>query len=173
MRQLSYLLVTVSLSMISVVCKADSICSVLKQHPAWLQAVQDTAKQWGIPANVQLAIVKEESDFQANAKNPESTATGFAQVIDKSWDAYETATDHQYSRNDFRAAIGYIGWYAAQVQKYAKVNPSNAFGLYLAYHEGIGGYHHLATHPKPDVTRLAQNVAENAQLYSQQLVTCS
>ena len=153
--------------------KSSGICTLLKQHPAWLQAVQDTEKKWGVPAEVQLAIIKTESNFDANAKNSQSTATGFAQVLNKSWEAYLDANNKHDSRNDFHAAIDYIGWYADQVRRYADINPTNAYKLYLAYHEGIGGYHHLANHPKPEVFKIAQNVKQTAEMYAQQMVSCA
>lgn len=190
MRKIIYLSVSVLLLMTSVSGKSDtlsstnnqasstnskssSICTLLKQHPTWLQAVQDTEKKWGVPAEVQLAIIKQESDFNANAKNSTSTATGFAQVINKSWSAYLDANNKHDSRNDFHAAIDFIGWYANQIHRYADINPANAYKLYLAYHEGIGGYRHLATHPKPAVVKLAQNVQQIATMYAEQMVSCT
>ena len=173
MRNFTKLLILISLSLFSIAGHAESVCTIIKQHPDWLKSAKAVSKQYGVPVSVQLAIIKEESNFQGDAQNAHSTATGFAQVLNKSWAVFEKATHQHRSRSNFDAAVTYIGWYAAQVEHRTDINPNNAYKLYLAYHEGIGGYHHLQKHPKPQVTALAKQVAQNAKLYSQKIISCT
>lgn len=47
--------------------------------------VIDAAKQFGVNENLMLWMAKRESNFNPNAKNPDSSATGLFQFIDKTW----------------------------------------------------------------------------------------
>ena len=102
-----------------------------------------------------------------------STAFGYAQVLDSTWDDYLAKSGHVGSRNDFDSATTFIGWYAQQAQKRAKVPKNDAYKLYLAYHEGIGGYSKKTYLGKPWLISVAKKVKRQANRYSGQLRRCA
>ena len=70
-----------------------------------------------------------------------SGAYGYTQALDGTWRWYQK--DQQRfgaSRSDFADAIDFIGWYNHKTQRKNGVPLSNTYALYLAYHEGHGGY---------------------------------
>ena len=52
----------------------------------------------------------------------------------------EKAGSFGADRDDFADAIDFVGWYNHQSVKRSGISPQNTYGLYLAYHEGHGGY---------------------------------
>lgn len=146
-----------------------NICSVLSNHPSWYQIAKETERKWGVPVQVQMAIMRTESDFRANAKARTTSAYGYAQAVNGTWKAYLKENNTAGRRNDFRAASDFIGWYANQLNAVAGVSTSNPYQLYVAYHEGGGGY----KHPSALAKRVAKRVAQDAQNYRAQLSSCS
>ncbi|MCB2130933.1 MAG: lytic transglycosylase, partial [Rhodobacteraceae bacterium] len=63
-----------------------------------------TESRWGVPVAVQMATIYQESKFIGNAKTPrkfalgvipmgrQSSAFGYSQAIDGTWDDYRAAT---------------------------------------------------------------------------------
>jgi hypothetical protein len=47
-----------------------------------IKTMQDAAREYGVPYDVLHGILKTESNFDPKAKNPKSSATGMAQIID-------------------------------------------------------------------------------------------
>lgn len=151
----------------------QNICQVIKSHPSWYKAAKLSDKKWGVPVPVQLAIIHEESHFKANAKNPSSTAFGYAQVINQVWHSYKVRTDSYAQKRDvFADAANFIGWYAHRMKKQVHISPHNAFALYLAYHDGGAGYlQDLRGHYDPMLT-LADHVQYVANIYQRELIAC-
>ena len=54
----------------------DDACSIVRQRPEYLAAMRATEKQWGIPINVQMATIHQESKFVGNARTPHQYALG-------------------------------------------------------------------------------------------------
>ena len=75
-------------------------------------------------------------------------------------------------RDDFEDAIDFIGWYTDGSQKRLKLSKWDAYGQYLAYHEGRGGYQRKTYQEKPWVKKVANKVKRRAIRYNQQLKTC-
>ena len=82
----------------------DNACSILSQRPGFHSAFQSTKKKWGVPVHVQMATIHQESKFIGNAKTPmryflgiiprgrQSSAYGYAQALDGTWNDYRKAT---------------------------------------------------------------------------------
>ena len=78
----------------------DNACEIFKEKRSWYKASRKAYKKWGIPVQIQLAIIHQESSFQPKAKpgrrrllgivpwKRKSTAYGYAQVKDETWDWY-------------------------------------------------------------------------------------
>lgn len=163
----------------------SNICSILKEKPDWYEASLRAQKTWGVPVAVQMAIIKQESAFVADARPPRkwilgiipgsriSTAYGYSQALDGTWNRYQQTTGHTGAeRDDFADATDFIGWYTQQSQRELGIATSDAYRQYLAYHEGQGGYQRGSYRQKPWLTDVAHTVAANSTRYRQQLNSC-
>ena len=85
---------------------ADS-CIIFEQKKNWYKATKQSYDKWNTPIALQLAIINQESSFNQFAK-PErkkilgfipgsrpSTAFGYAQVTNPTWDWYKTKTGNK------------------------------------------------------------------------------
>jgi hypothetical protein len=150
----------------------ENICQVFQKNPTWYWKAKKTEDKWGVPMSVQMAIINQESNFRAEAKNRHSTAYGFPQALNKTWASYKKSTGSKGRRNQFAAATDFIGWYTHMSKRTLGISPKNGYALYLAYHEGLGGYKHKSFRRKPSIVRLAKNVKKKAGIYHNQLVVC-
>ncbi len=165
--------------------RVDDACAVFTEKPAWYRATVATENRWGTPPQVQLAIIRAESSFKHDAKPPRdsfigipmwwrvSSAYGYAQAKDGTWDDYRAATGHRFaSRTDFDDASDFVGWYTSQSQKRLGISKWDTYNQYLAYHEGQGGFSRKTYVNKGWLLRVAQKVDGWAKTYGQQLRAC-
>jgi len=165
--------------------RVDDACAVFEEKPAWYRATLATEKRWGTPPQVQLAIIRAESSFKHDAKPPRdsfigipmwwrvSSAYGYAQAKDETWDDYRAATGHRFaSRTDFDDASDFVGWYTSQSQKRLGISKWDTYNQYLAYHEGQGGFSRKTYANKGWLLRVAQKVDGWGKTYGQQLRAC-
>lgn len=163
----------------------SNICNIFQQYPKWYWSTRDSYIKWQVPISVQMAIIKQESSFVANARPPRSTllgfipwsrpttAFGYAQATDSTWGHYVDETGNTSAdRDNFADAADFIGWYAERARKRAGISKSNAYQLYLAYHEGIGGYMRGTYRNKQWLIDVAKKVQKTANTYRWQLSRC-
>lgn len=161
-------------------------CLILEDNRSWWRALQRTEERWGVPASVQLAILKRESSFNAHARPARqrllgiipgrrpSSAYGYAQALDGTWDWYREDTGRRGAdRDDFSDAVDFVGWYAAKSRQLSGIPSHNARDLYLSYHEGHGGYNRGTYRNKAWLMRAATQVQTDANRYDAQLDRCS
>jgi hypothetical protein len=188
-RKVSFVLWIVSLILSGCVTtpprNVDNICSVFKQHPEWYADTKAAEKRWHVPVITQMAIIHQESKFNSRAK-PErtklfwvipwtrpSSAYGYTQALDMTWSGYKRATGRTFaSRTNFADGADFIGWYANQAHRRAGIPYSDTRALYLAYHEGIGGYQRGTYLRKRWLIQVARKVQTRAQIYDAQLKRC-
>lgn len=162
-----------------------SLCAIFTEKDDWYAASRKAEQRWGAPVSVQMAIIKHESAFVADARPPRrwflgfiplsrpSTAYGYSQALDGTWERYQQSTGHTGAeRDDFADAVDFIGWYAHQSQIELCISPQDAYRQYLAYHEGQGGYQRGSYRQKPWLMDVARNVAATASRYQRQLDGC-
>ena len=163
----------------------NNICTIFKQYPNWYRDAKDVEKRWKIPVPVQMSIIHQESKFDARAKPPRtkllkiipwkrpSTAYGYTQALHATWNQYKRTNGWFWSsRDDFSDGVDFIGWYANEANKKARISRADAYSLYLAYHEGIGGYQRKTYLGKPWLISVARKVKAKSQLYAMQLNSC-
>lgn len=165
----------------------DDCCALFQKNFSWYRATKHAEKKWGIPIAVQLAIIKQESDFQAKIKPKRQTllgfipwrrpssAYGYGQVLDHTWRQYLKDNKRWSlltSRHDIADVTDFIGWYCYQVSKKTRIAKTDAANLYLAYHEGSSGYIKKSFRKKPWLQTIAKKVAANAKRYHEQLQRC-
>ena len=163
----------------------NNICTVFKEYPQWYKDAKDVEHRWKVPVPVQMAIVHQESKFDATARPPRtkllsvipwkrpSSAYGYAQALHATWNEYKRTNGNVFSsRDDFGDGVDFIGWYANQASVKAGIPRTDAYPLYLAYHEGVGGYQRKSYLKKPWLLNVAQKVKAKAQTYAMQLNSC-
>ncbi len=162
-----------------------NVCSIFKQYPSWYWDASKVRKRWGVPISVQMAIIYQESRFQATAKPARkkilwvipwtrpTSAYGYSQAVDGTWKRYQKHTGkHGADRDTFSDAVDFIGWYASLVHRRLGISKRNARDLYLAYHEGLGGYSSGSYLKKQWLVRVANGVSTRAAIYRKQLLIC-
>lgn len=165
--------------------KINNICDIFKEKDDWYDDAKESAKRWGVPIHVMMAIMHQESHFIADAKPPRnkvlgfipwsrpSTAFGYAQAVNGTWENYLNSTDSWGGdRDDFEDASDFIGWYCAISHKKLGISRKDTKNLYLAYHEGYRGYSRKSYLKKPWLTPVAKKVHRKAKQYQRQLISC-
>ncbi len=163
----------------------DDLCSIFKQRRGWFRATRESAARWGVPEAVQVAIIHQESRFVAGARPPRkrflwvfpgarpSSAYGYGQILDGTWDEYRRSVGRRgAARDDFGDVVDFIGWYGDGAHRRAGIPKDDAGSLYLAYHEGIGGFTR-GTHTGKDwLLAVARKVSRRSALYQKQYDAC-
>ncbi|MCD9554651.1 hypothetical protein GLP31_19485 [Photobacterium carnosum] len=162
----------------------SNLCSIFRQYPDWYEDAVDMQQKWGTPINVAMAIMKQESSYRHDALPPKdyvlgfipwgrvSSAYGYAQAQDPAWADFQKHTGHGGSRSSFDDAMQFIGWYTHETQRQLGVSKWNAYGQYLAYHEGRGGYKRGTYRNKPWLMKVARKVEQQSRDYGWQLKQC-
>jgi len=163
----------------------DDICAIFAERPNWREAIIASAIRWGAPPEVQMAIIWKESSFRSGARPPKnyalgiipwgraSSAYGYAQAIDSTWNWYRRETGNSGAdRDDFEDATDFVGWYMAKTMMTNNVHMHDAFSQYLAYHEGHTGYNRGDWRSKGWLQQVATRVADQAVRYRGQLHRC-
>ena len=163
----------------------NNICAIFTEKDDWYDDAADARDEWGSPIPVMMAIIYQESGFRADARPPRrkllgfipwfrpSTAYGYSQAKTTTWDEYEDdAGRFGADRDDFADAIDFVGWYNYQSVRRSGLSLQNTYGLYLAYHEGHGGYNRATYQQKPWLMAVARKVEARANSYQAQLLTC-
>ncbi|AWN75793.1 transglycosylase SLT domain-containing protein [Legionella anisa] len=163
----------------------NNLCNIFRQYPKWYKDAKDVERRWRVPIPVQMAIIHQESKFNSRArparkklfcvipwKRP-SSAYGYTQALDGTWSHYKQNCGGWFaSRGDFSDGVDFIGWYANEAYKKARIPRTDAYSLYLAYHEGIGGYQRKTYLRKSWLIPVARKVKARSQLYAAQLNSC-
>ncbi len=165
--------------------QVNNICSIFDQRPSWYKAAKKSQERWGSSIPLMMAFMHQESRFVATAKPPrdkilgfipgprKSSAYGYSQAQNSTWKWYKKSTGHwSADRDNFYDAIDFIGWYNTQTKKKNGVRLGNAYSLYLAYHEGHGGFARKNYNKKPWLKKVAKKVSAQASTYKKQLKTC-
>ncbi len=164
----------------------DNVCEIFREHPVWYDYASASEDRWGTPIATQLAFVYYESSFRSHARPPRTrlwgmipwtrptTAYGYAQALDPAWTEYlEANGDGWFTvRTDMEHALDFVGWYNHLTHRQLGIALYDPRRLYLAYHEGRGGYSRRSYDRKPDIQALATRVQNRAFRYDNQLQAC-
>lgn len=163
----------------------DDVCEMFDERYRWYTAAKESERQYGIPIGVTMAFIHQESKFIADNRPPRtkffwfipgkrpSSAYGYPQALDTTWREYQRSTENWSARRTrFSDAVDFIGWYNQRTVQRAGVAPHDAYRLYLAYHEGIGGFQRGTHNNKPWLLQVAAKVQRRATQYQQQLAQC-
>ncbi len=162
---------------------ASNSCSIFEEKYLWYKHTKKTEKKWGTPVYLQLAIINMESSFDRFAKPPRQklfkvvpykrplSSFGYSQAVKGTWKQYKKETGNKFAtRSRFKDSVDFIGWYTNKTEKILKVSKKDAFGQYIAYHEGWGNYKNYKKNKK--VISLAKKVERQSKIYKNQLLKC-
>jgi len=160
-------------------------CAIFEDKNDWYADARESYEKWGVPVHVQLAIIYQESRFQHDAKPPrdtllwvipwtrKSSAYGYAQVMDSTWDWYIQKTGNRGAdRDEFEDVVDFIGWYGDVSHRTLGISKWDPYRQYLAYHEGHGGYKRQTYAKKKWLVKVARKVEKQAKRYHTQLARC-
>ena len=163
----------------------EDACSILKQKKSWRSALKKTQRKWGISAGMQLAFIKTESNFRSTARTERkyflglipsgriSSAYGYSQALDGTWNEYKKRTGNRYHRrSNFAHSTNFIGWYVDKSSKSLGISKNNAYLHYLAYHQGQAGFKTGAYRTKSGLLKVAKKTAYNKKIFDRQLKKC-
>jgi len=163
----------------------ENACDLIRERPDIYRAMRQAERQWDVPVYVQMAAMYQESRFDSDARPPyrfaagvipmgrQSSALGYSQALDGTWDEYRRATGNRRARRtDIRDAADFMGWYMNQSVERSGVALTDARNQYLAYHEGNAGFNRGSYNAKPWLLRIAREVGERADRYQSQLASC-
>lgn len=187
--KLKLLVVTTALSLVGCATpppkEPENLCRIFEEKRDWYHAAADMRDKWGVPIQVPMAMMYQESSFKHNALPPRdyilwvipwgrvSTAYGYSQAKTATWDDYVRETGNSWaSRSNFDDAIDFMGWFISKSQKINGVSKWDAHAQYLNYHEGWGGYRRQTYRNKQWLVNTAQRVKERSDRYGAQLRSC-
>ena len=163
---------------------ADS-CIIFEQKKNWYKATKQSYDKWETPIAFQLAVIKQESSFTQFAKpkrkkllgfipsSRPSTAFGYAQITNPTWEWYKNKTGNQNaSRANFADVTDFIGWYTTQSENMVSISKKDYYNQYLAYHEGQNGWSKESFKDKEWLIEVAKNVERNTNMFNKQLKNC-
>ena len=165
--------------------KTYDACAVFDQKSSWLRAARKAERKWKMPVHIGMAFINRESSFVADAKPPRkrllgivpwkrlSSAYGYAQATDETWEDYEKQTDRWFTdRDNFSDAMDFVGWYNDRTHRHLGIPKNDAYRLYLAYYTGLTGYR-KGHWKSPTIQGYARKVERQAANYKQQLARCT
>ncbi|MFB1486093.1 MAG: transglycosylase SLT domain-containing protein [Thiocapsa sp. C3-sup] len=150
-------------------------CAIFNERPSWYKATKKAERKWGTPVAVQLAIIQAESSFRHDARPPGrvSSAYGYSQAIDGTWDWYREQTgNRRAARTNFDHAVDFVGWYTDVTHRTLGISKGDGYRQYLAYHEGHRGFQRGTYRKKDWLVRVARRVDQQAKTYGAQLRAC-
>lgn len=163
----------------------EDICAIFEEKRGWYRSAKASEKRWGTPVHVQMAIIRQESTFRADARPPRaqllgfipwkrpSNAFGYAQALDSTWDWYREDTGQRFAdRDDFDDAIDFVGWYTHKSNRTTGISKWDPYNQYLAYHEGQGGWRKGSYKQKRWLMDTARRVDYRAREWGAQLKRC-
>jgi hypothetical protein len=179
------LLATLSACTTSPPKNMDNICELFREKDDWYDDAADASQEWGTSIPIMMAIMHQESRFQQKAKPPRTTilwifpgprksdAYGYPQAKVSTWDWYiDSSGNWGADRDDFADAIDFIGWYNKVSHQKCGIRRDDPYHLYLAYHEGHGGFNRRTFKNKEWLKGVAKKVSARSRTYASQLKSC-
>lgn len=143
--------------------RGETLSHLLDRKPHYREAAADASRIYGVHTNTIFAFIKYESSFNEYAAARTSTARGLGQFLEGTWKGFikeikkESHPDHALyvkmmadpewgKRNPLEwrfhpeASIHAVAWYTKQNAQMLGIALDNTYDLYMAHHEGAGGY---------------------------------
>jgi hypothetical protein len=165
--------------------RPGNLCSIFEEQPDWYEEALDSYRRWGVPVPLQLAVISRESGFDSDARPPRhwylgfipgprrSSAFGYGQVLDGTWDWYRDSTGEAFAdRDDFGDVADFIGWYGHVGQRRHGIRKDDPYSFYLSYLLGHAGYERSRQRRRSDAESAAREVVRQTDRYDHQYRRC-
>ena len=165
--------------------EVDNLCAIFDEKSGWYKAAKRAQDKWQIPIATNMAFMYQESRFVRKAKPPrtkilwifpgprKSSAYGYSQAKTDTWKWYiKSSGNRGADRDNFKDAVDFVAWYNRTSVERAKIPANDTYRLYLAYHEGHGGFKRGSFNKKGWLKGVAKKVANQAAKYDKQLKSC-
>ena len=162
-----------------------NICNLFDDKRNWFRAARQAEERWGVPIPVSMAFIQQESGFAGRARPARkkilgfipgprpSSAFGFAQAQDSTWDDYRKMSGNGIARrSNFADAVDFVAWYNHNSYRINNIAKDDAYNLYLAYHEGNTGFKRGSYQGKAWLIDVARKVQVNTIVYDLQFQQC-
>ena len=128
----------------------DNLCQLFRGEEDWYEAAVATREKWGVPIQILMAIMRQESSLKRMHSHRWSTFVDISHWArqrclrlcsgkEGCLGEYVEETGNWFAdRDDFSDAIDFIGWYMDKTSQVNKVSKWDAYHQYLNYHEGRG-----------------------------------
>lgn len=163
----------------------NNLCKLFKEKPSWYRDVKASAEKWNSTVPIIMSFIYQESRFVHDAKPPRkkilwvipgprtSDAYGYAQARDSTWEWYLKDTEQwNANRRDFGDAADFVGWYNHMSHRLSGISTKDTYHLYLAYHDGQGGFNRKTYQSKGWLKQVARKIDQRAKRYDAQLKNC-
>ena len=163
----------------------NNLCVIFKEKRSWYKHAKAIEKKRGTSIPIMMAFIHQESSFKAKARPSrievlgiklwrKSSSYGYSQAKEGTWGWYQDKASKPHARRtNFADAVDFIGWYNSVSRKSAGIAKNDAKNLYLAYHEGHGGYRSKTYNKKPWLLSIANKVEKRSKAYANQLNRCN
>lgn len=164
----------------------SSACHILKENKGWNRTLHFVEKDWGIEPHVILSIIYQESTFNRKARpvagkrffffnRYKSSARGYSQALDGTWNEYiKNNNKGRFTRrSSFSDSADFMGWYLNRTSRENQIRKNDAYNLYLAYHEGNGGWRRKTYTQKPWLVDTARRVQQRSNRFNQEIENCN
>ena len=161
------------------------LCAIFRERPDWYEAARGSYRKWGVSVPLQMAVIQRESSFRSDARPPRtwflgfipgphlSTAYGYGQVLDGTWERYQRATGNGGAdRNDFEDVTDFIGWYGSVGQARHGISARSPEAFYASYHVGHAGYKRGLHRSNATAQRAIRDVRRRSGIYATQYKRC-
>jgi hypothetical protein len=154
-----------------------NMCTRISENPDWVGHLQAVEARWGVTPGTVMAILDQESRFNARAMGPGATGPagqrnfGYAQANLRTWNWFlqDSGWNGSRSRSDFEASAHFIGWHFDEHVSLINAPVSDVYRHYLVFKQGLGGYRRGAP---ASSQRLARTIAGRAAAADRQLDGC-
>ena len=165
---------------------ASNLCEIFYEKGDWYDASAAMREKWGVPIHVPMAMMYQESSFRHDARPPRdsiffglipwgrvSSAYGYSQAKTLTWQDYIRETGNRGAdRDEFDDAIDFMGWFISKTYTINGISKWDAYGQYLNYHEGWGGYRRASYNQKAWLLNVSKRVKSRSLRYATQLKKC-
>tara|TARA_Y100000815_G_scaffold134837_1_gene121604 strand:- start:1094 stop:1696 length:603 start_codon:yes stop_codon:yes gene_type:complete len=170
--------------------KINNICAVFDQRDGfmnnWYRSSLKAERKYGVPRSVLLATIRMESGFDGKARPPRkkvffglfpgkhiSTAYGYSQALDGTWQRYKMQTGNWGARrSNFDDAIDFVGWHHKLSNEVNGVALDDTYSLYLNYYLGHSGYRQGRYKNDAKLRNYARKAEKMADDYKRQMAAC-
>ena len=145
-----------------------SIFADYSNHKDSKEVIDELVNEHGFEESYVINVLKQ-------AKKRKTALNSVARPAEKTktWDDYKDETGNsRASRKNFNDSADFIGWYASKGY-YQGFEKTDARSLYLAYHEGYGGFEKKTYRKKQWLIKVADRVQARSTKYQQQYWGCA